>query len=168
MNILNSSRDLAWLRDGTTDVTNARTCPFFAVYLTIFSFEFRPRTLTVGFYGKIIYQIRAYDFRMQFSFDGKRVVFCASVSVLIRVRSLTYQTRRQTCLILSASVHVLGFSSSTTNVVSPHFAACYVLDMPTNSDGYSFASTSRLRRCLASIPLKKGVQSDTVNIIKKG
>ena len=34
------------------DVTNARTCQFFAVCLTVFPFEFRPRTFTIGFYGK--------------------------------------------------------------------------------------------------------------------
>ena len=34
------------------DVTNARTCQFYAVYLTVFPFEFRPRTFTIGFYGK--------------------------------------------------------------------------------------------------------------------
>ena len=37
------------------DVTNARTCLFTAVCLTIFAFEFRPRTFTIGFYGKIIW-----------------------------------------------------------------------------------------------------------------
>ena len=34
------------------DVTNARTCQIFAVCLTVFPFEFRPRTFTIGFYGK--------------------------------------------------------------------------------------------------------------------
>ena len=34
------------------DVTNARTCQFSAVCLTVFPFEFRPRTFTIGFYGK--------------------------------------------------------------------------------------------------------------------
>ena len=34
------------------DVTNARTCQFSAVCLTAFPFEFRPRTFTIGFYGK--------------------------------------------------------------------------------------------------------------------
>ena len=34
------------------DVINARTCQFFAVCLTVFPFEFRPRTFTIGFYGK--------------------------------------------------------------------------------------------------------------------
>ena len=52
MNILNRSRDLAWARGGTTDVTNARTCHFFAVCLTAFPFEFRPQTFTIRFYGK--------------------------------------------------------------------------------------------------------------------
>ena len=53
-NILIQSRDLAsevapvWHHD----VTNARTCQFFAVCLTFFPFEFRPRTFTIGFYGK--------------------------------------------------------------------------------------------------------------------
>ena len=34
------------------DVTNRRTCQFSAVCLTVFPFEFRPRTFTIGFYGK--------------------------------------------------------------------------------------------------------------------
>ena len=34
------------------DVTNPRTCQFSAVCLTAFPFEFRPRTFTIGFYGK--------------------------------------------------------------------------------------------------------------------
>ena len=34
------------------DVTNARTCQFSAVCLTVFPFEFRPRTFTIGFYEK--------------------------------------------------------------------------------------------------------------------
>ena len=34
------------------DVTNAGTCQFSAVCLTVFPFEFRPRTFTIGFYGK--------------------------------------------------------------------------------------------------------------------
>ena len=34
------------------DVTNARTCQFFAVSLTVFLFEFWARTFTIGFYGK--------------------------------------------------------------------------------------------------------------------
>ena len=34
------------------DVTNARTCQFSAVCLTVFPFEFWPRTFTIGFYGK--------------------------------------------------------------------------------------------------------------------
>ena len=34
------------------DVTNPRTCQFSAVCLTVFPFEFRPQTFTIGFYGK--------------------------------------------------------------------------------------------------------------------
>ena len=34
------------------DVTNACTCQFSAVCLTVFPFEFRPRNFTIGFYGK--------------------------------------------------------------------------------------------------------------------
>ena len=50
------------------DVTNPRTCQFSAVCLTVFPFEFRPRIFTIGFYGKKLYHIRAYDFGVQFSF----------------------------------------------------------------------------------------------------
>ena len=40
---------------------NAFTCHVFAVCLTIFPFVLRPRTLTIGFYGKKkLYPIRAY------------------------------------------------------------------------------------------------------------
>ena len=39
------------------DVTNPRTCQFSAVCLTVFPFEFRPRTFTIGFYGKIISEL---------------------------------------------------------------------------------------------------------------
>ena len=55
------------------DVTNARTCQFFAVCLTVFLFEFRPRTFTIGFYGKKLYHIRAYDFGVQFSFNCLKI-----------------------------------------------------------------------------------------------
>ena len=49
MSISNRSCDRAWLRGGTTDVTNARTCHFsFAVGLTVLPFECRPRTFTIG------------------------------------------------------------------------------------------------------------------------
>ena len=34
------------------DVTNPRTCQFSAICLTVFPFHFRPRTFTIGFYGK--------------------------------------------------------------------------------------------------------------------
>ena len=34
------------------DVTIARTCQFSVVCLAVFPFEFRPRTFTIGFYGK--------------------------------------------------------------------------------------------------------------------
>ena len=34
------------------DITIARRCQFSAVCLTVFPLEFRPRTFTIGFYGK--------------------------------------------------------------------------------------------------------------------
>ena len=42
--------------------------PFLTVCLTVFPFEFQPRTFTIGFYEKKIFHIRAYDFGVQFSF----------------------------------------------------------------------------------------------------
>ena len=42
---------------------------FLTVCLTVFPFEFRPLTFTIGFYGKI-FHIRAYGFGVQFSFKG--------------------------------------------------------------------------------------------------
>ena len=55
MNISNRSRDCAWRRGGTTDVTNIRTCHIFTVCLAVFLvflFEFRPRTFTIELYKK--------------------------------------------------------------------------------------------------------------------
>ena len=40
VNISNCSRDLAWLRGGTTDVTTACACHSFTVCLTVFPFEY--------------------------------------------------------------------------------------------------------------------------------
>ena len=48
MIISHRSRDRARRQSGTIDVTNARTCNFFAVSLTAFTFEFRPWTFTTG------------------------------------------------------------------------------------------------------------------------
>ena len=63
MHMLNHSRVLAWLRGGTTDMTNIRSpfCQFFflAVCLTTFPFEFQPRTFTIKFFKEKNYQIRA-------------------------------------------------------------------------------------------------------------
>ena len=42
------------------------------VCLTVVPFEFRPRTFTIGFYGKKNFHIRAYDFGVQFSFKVAR------------------------------------------------------------------------------------------------
>ena len=63
MNTSNRSHDLAWLWGGTTDVTNARTGHFSAVCLSVFLFtsDLHHRILR-----KKIYQIRAYDFGVQF------------------------------------------------------------------------------------------------------
>ena len=65
--------------------SQAQTCYFFfAVYLTIFLFEFRPQTFTIGFYGENIYQIRAYDFGVQFSFNHAAVC-CHNMVKWVRV-----------------------------------------------------------------------------------
>ena len=42
---------------------------FSAVCLTVFPFEFRPRTFTIGFYRRKIFHIRAYDFGVQLKFS---------------------------------------------------------------------------------------------------
>ena len=52
MNISNRSRDRERRRGGTTDVTNARMCHFFAICLTVFIFKFLPRTFSIGVDGK--------------------------------------------------------------------------------------------------------------------
>ena len=54
MNISGGSCDFAWWRGDATDVTNDHTCHFYAVCLTVFPFDFWPRTFTVGFYKKSI------------------------------------------------------------------------------------------------------------------
>ena len=59
-------RNLAWLRGGTTDVTNARTCHFFAVCLIVFP-QISTLDLCHCILRKIICQIRADDFGVQFS-----------------------------------------------------------------------------------------------------
>ena len=69
-NILIQSRDLAmiarWHQCGTMTSQMLARASFSAVCLTVFPFEFRPRTFTIGFYEKN--SIRAYDFGVQFSF----------------------------------------------------------------------------------------------------
>ena len=42
---------------------------FFAVCLIVFQYEIWRRTLTIEFYGKKVYQIRAYGLGVQFSFN---------------------------------------------------------------------------------------------------
>ena len=74
-NILIQSRDLPmiarWYQCGTMTSQMLACASFSAVCLTVFplTFEFRPRTFTIGFLGKKLYYIRAYDFRVQFSFN---------------------------------------------------------------------------------------------------
>ena len=55
-NILIQSRDLAmiarWHQCGTMTSQMLTRASFSAVCLTVFPFEFRPRTFTIGFYGK--------------------------------------------------------------------------------------------------------------------
>ena len=72
-NILIQSRDLAmvasWHQYGTMTSQMVSRASFSSVCLTVFLFEFRPRTFTIGFYGKL-YHIRAYDFGVQFSFNS--------------------------------------------------------------------------------------------------
>ena len=55
-NILIQSHDLAmiarWHQCGTMTSQMLARASFSAVYLTFFPFEFRPRTYTIGFYGK--------------------------------------------------------------------------------------------------------------------
>ena len=55
-----------WHQCGTMTSQMLARASFSAVGLTVFPFEFRPRTFTIGFYEKN--HIRAYDFGVQFSF----------------------------------------------------------------------------------------------------
>ena len=79
-NILIQSRDLAmiarWHQCGTMTSQMLARASFSAVCLTVFPFEFRPRTFTIGFYGKKLYHIRAYDFGVQFSFKSHTITRC--------------------------------------------------------------------------------------------
>ena len=56
MNNLIQSRDLAmiarWHQCGTMTSQMLARASFSAICLTVFPFEFRPRTFTIGFYGK--------------------------------------------------------------------------------------------------------------------
>ena len=54
------------------DVTNARACQFSTVCLTVFPFEFRPRTFTIGFYGKnsIISELMILECSFPLKVDG--------------------------------------------------------------------------------------------------
>ena len=59
-------------------VTNARTCHFFAVCLAVLLFDFRSTTFTIDrLLRKKIYQIRAYDCGVQYSFNN----YCSTKSV---------------------------------------------------------------------------------------
>ena len=77
-NILIQSRDLAifarWHQCGTMTSQMLARASFSDVCLTVFPFKFRPRTFTIGFYRKKLYHIRAYDFGVQFSFNGLRLL----------------------------------------------------------------------------------------------
>ena len=91
MNISNRSRDHAWWRDGTTDVTNARTCHFFAACLTVF-LEFGPQTFTMDSMEKKIYQIRAYDFGVQFPFNvAESMSTCICTDIIYYVHSSVHK-----------------------------------------------------------------------------
>ena len=58
------------------DVPKARMCHFFSPSVwPSFLFELWRRTFTIGFYGKKIYPIRAYDFGVQFPFN--MFAFCS-------------------------------------------------------------------------------------------
>ena len=65
------------------DVTNPRTCQFSAVCLTVFPFEFRPRTFTIGFYGKksIISELMILECSFPLSLPQIPTIFlCSSAS----------------------------------------------------------------------------------------
>ena len=70
-----------WHQCGTMTSQMLARASFSAVCLTVLPFEFRPRTFTIGFYGKKLYHIRAYDFGVQFSFK-------ASTTYLIDIREV--------------------------------------------------------------------------------
>ena len=59
------------------DVTNPRTCQFSAVCLTVFLFEFRPRTFTIWFYGKnsIISELMILECSFPLSMEESRLVW---------------------------------------------------------------------------------------------
>ena len=73
MNISNRSRDLAWLRGGTTDGTNTHTCHFCTVCLTGFPFEFQSWTFTIGFYEKKSIKSELMIFECSFPLKQKKL-----------------------------------------------------------------------------------------------
>ena len=80
------------------DVTNARTCQIFAVCLTVFPFEFRPRTFTIGFYGKnsIISERMILECSFPLTYDHTSVFDSASKSGGIKVQLTTTSPTCQT------------------------------------------------------------------------
>ena len=76
MNISHLSRDLAWLRGGTTDVINACTWHFFAVCLTVFLCD----ASTSDLHRRILWKKNLSDqslwFGVQFSFQTKMKTMC--------------------------------------------------------------------------------------------
>ena len=84
------------------DVTNPRTCQFSAVCLTVFPFEFRPRTFTTGFYGKnsLISELMILE-----------CSFPLTSTELNMYNHITY-TQRDTC----AHTHTHRFTATINNI----------------------------------------------------
>ena len=104
---------LPWLRGGTSVAPWRHKCSHVPVFrrlflecLTVFPFEFRPRTFTIRFYGKKLYHIRAYDFGVQFSFKDVHVAVN-----LLSAEQIDFSAEQLHCLsnLFSPLLNVLAF-----------------------------------------------------------
>ena len=73
----------------TTRVTNAGTCHLFAVCLNVFSFEFRPVTMSNKFYGNNL-SYHSLWFWVQFSFE-KLILFISPVCWIMKAVLRTFR-----------------------------------------------------------------------------
>ena len=87
-------RDLAWLRGGTTDITNARTCHIFRRLFDHLPVRISTPDLHHQTLRKKIYQIRAYDFGVQFSCETMQPLSPTECSFPVKLCSHFHQQQQ--------------------------------------------------------------------------